>query len=172
MHLVSPPGGGWFESFTDALEQLETGALAVLCLGLILFTLLWALEIEISTDQSEWAMAWLLWLLMLGASRAMATGSHPSLPLLAAIAPRWQARISRLMFALGSVVCLALAMATLALVALEIRFEGQWAAGLPSWQVLLIMPLALAMLTARMAAMTLAPSAWLLAGRPDNTSGQ
>lgn len=165
---MSKPDEGWFEAFNEALEQLEKTALALLCLGLMALTLLFALGLEVHADQGAWAMAWLLCLLMLGASRAMATDSHPRLALLARRAPRWQAWLSRLMFALGSAVCLLLAMATLALVALEIRFEGQWAAGLPSWQVLLILPLGLAMLTARMAAMTLAPASWLLSAQEND----
>ncbi|MGY6587237.1 MAG: TRAP transporter small permease subunit [Wenzhouxiangella sp.] len=167
---MSQPEAGWFEAFNEALDQLEKTALAVLALGLVLFTVLLALNLDLIADQQEWATALLLWLLMLGASRAMASDSHPRLDLAKSLPPRWRVWLTRLMFALGSLIGLLLAMATLALVALEIRFEGEWAAGLPSWQVLLILPLGLAMLTARLAALSLAPSAWLSTGWPTRSS--
>ncbi len=169
---MSKPEEGWFQAFHDALEQLERTTLALLCLGLVIFSLLLALNIEIGIEQGDWSTAWLLWLLMLGASRAMATDEHPRLILFRRFSARIQVWLTRLMFALGSLVCLMLSMATLGLVALEIRFEGEWAAGLPSWQVLLVMPLALAMLTARLAAMTLAPEAWLAKDAPMQQQGR
>ena len=148
------PAVDFFERIHRWLERFEAGLLTLLLIGLIVLGLAQIILrnlVGISLPWADGAMrAMVLWLAMIAATVGAAKLKHIRID----IARRWiPARllgiVHRLLMASTAAVCLTVAWFSLRLVALEYEFQAMAFASVPSWVVLLIVPIGFVLMGSR-----------------------
>lgn len=145
---------GLLERVELAMERFEAGILTVLLLALIALGLTQIVMRNVAGISLPWAdgamRAMVLWLAMIAAAVGAARLKHIRID----IARRWlPARllgiVDRLLMVATAGVCLAMAWFSLRLVSLEYEFQATAFANVPSWLVLLILPIGFALMASR-----------------------
>ncbi len=161
--MTERPTPGLFERIERAMDQFMTGALTLLLLGLILLGLTQIVLRNLVGMSLPWAdgamRAMVLWLAMIAATVGAARLKHIRID----VAQRWiPARflggLHRLLMLATAVVCLIMAWFSLRLVALEYEFQAMAFASVPSWMVVLIVPIGFVLMASRFLAHAVGPT--------------
>lgn len=160
-----PPG--LLERIEQAVDRFMSGSLAVLLLGLILLGLAQIVLRNAAGISLPWAdgamRAMVLWLTMIAAAVGAARLKHIRIDIAQRwIPPRFLGAIDRLLMMGTALICMAMAWFSLRLVGLEYGFQAIAFASVPSWVVLLIVPIGFVLMASRFLVHAMGPS-------PDST---
>jgi C4-dicarboxylate transporter, DctQ subunit len=147
-----PPG--LLERIEQAVDRFMTGSLTVLLLGLILLGLTQIVLRNAAGISLPWAdgamRAMVLWLAMIAAAVGAARLKHIRIDIAQRwIAPRFLGTIHRLLMVGTALISMAMAWLSLRLVGLEYGFQAIAFANVPSWVVLLIVPIGFVLMASR-----------------------
>lgn len=152
--MTERQSAGLLDRLELAMERVEAGVLTILLLSLIALGLAQIVLRNVAGISLPWAdgamRAMVLWLAMIAATVGAAKLKHIRID----IARRWiPARllgiVHRLLMASTAAVCLTMAWFSLRLVALEYEFQAMAFASVPSWVVLLIVPIGFVLMGSR-----------------------
>lgn len=138
-------------AFGRGLRSFEIGLLAALFLALVLLGLTQIGLRNLADSSLPWAdaamRAGVLWLAMLSASLAAGEARHIRIDLLSrTLKPAVRNGLERVLFALTGLVCIAMTVASVRIVALEYEFADLAFLGVPRWFVLAIIPFGFALM--------------------------
>jgi len=138
----------------QVLDRIETGLLSTLLLGLILLGLADMSWRGLAGQSLPWVgeimRAIVLWLTMIGATLAASRLRHVRIAILVNRLPSgWLGPLHRILMLITAGVCLVLAWHGLRLAILERDFQGMAFASVPSWVVVVIIPIGFVMMASR-----------------------
>ena len=142
------------------LHRFEDGLLAAAVLAMVALA-----GLQIVLRLLDGGLSWIepalralvLWIGMLGAITASRSGRHIRIDLVTrAVPPAWRHRLQALGHAFTTVVCALIAFHGARFVALELEFPSTAFAGIPSWAVVAVLPVAFVLIGLRYALAALA----------------
>lgn len=138
-------------TFGRRILYFEVGLLAVLFLAIVVLGLTQIGLRNLADSSLAWAdaamRAGVLWIAMLASALAAGQLKHIRIDLLGRLLPDpWRQRVERVVFALTSLVCLAMTAASMRIVFLEYEFGEPAFPGVARWVVLAIIPIGFALM--------------------------
>ena len=155
--------GGFFDLVHRALDRFETGLLSALLLGLIGLGLTQIILRNFAAISLPWAdgamRAMVLWLAMIAGAIAAGHMKHIRIDVVERwMSPRLRNVLQRLLMLATSVVCLAMTWFSLRMVGLEYEFRTMAFLNVPTWLVVLAVPIGFGLMAARFAAQAFDPN--------------
>lgn len=161
------PGDGVFEQIQRGLGRLESGLLTLLLLALIGLGLAQILLRNFAGISLPWAdgamRAVVLWLAMIAGAIAAGKLKHIRIDVVERwLAPAVRVWSQRVIMLATAGVCLIMSWLSLSMVALEYEFRTVAFLDVPSWVVVLIVPIGFGLMAARFAGHAFAPTSHII----------
>jgi C4-dicarboxylate transporter, DctQ subunit len=163
-HPEQPDQPGFLDLVHRALDRVETGLLCTLLLGLIGLGLTQIILRNFAAISLPWAdgamRAMVLWLAMIAGAIAAGHMKHIRID----VAERWMPPrlrnvVQRLLMLSTAAVCLAMTWFSLRMVGLEYEFRTMAFLNVPTWLVVLIVPIGFGLMAARFTVQAFYPTA-------------